>query len=487
MAGAPWKCSLGFAADANTGNNVRTDSIYVNVRDAALVAITAPGCSLLEHAHVVPTPVVANRGTGPVSFQVKFEIRSPSLGTVYSESLPINLQPGRQDTLRDMLPEWVAAPDGDYQAWARVFLTGDQQPDGDSAVLPFAVVNVPGHDVGPASIIQPPSRVAMGSFAPKLVVANLGEGTETFRAFLRISAPLTSYFDSLPVSALAPGESVTLTFSDWSAKPGTYMARCSTVLTGDANPGNDTLSRAVTVDSLAPGNWTEQAQIPLGGKNKKVKNGGSLAYRAPDEIYALKGNNTCEFYLCSMSTGWTTRESVPVRVEKKKRPGKGRGADLLATRRQVVLLKGNGTTEFWCFDPVLRVWTPKRDIPQGAKALKGGSGLCYSAVDSSLYAMKGSKTLEFYRYDIGRDTWTAAPQVPFGPANKTVSEGGALAADGAGSVYALKGNNTTEFYAYRASAEVLDDVGRPAGRVGNARRQRMAQPWLPMTGRRSTR
>lgn len=458
------KCSLGFAADANPANNVRIDSVFVSVHNAAGVAIVAPTGSLVERTHVVPTPVVANRGTGSESFQVKFEVRSPSLGTVYSESLPINLQPGRQDTLRDLLPEWLATPDGDYLAWARVILAGDQRPDDDSVVTPFTVTDVLSHDVGPTSIIQPPNRLAMGVLTPRLVVANHGEGTETFHVFFRIASELTSYFDSVPVAALAPGESVTLTFSEWSARPGSYLARCSTALAGDANPGNDTLSRAVTVDSLAPGGWTEQAQMPPGVKNKKVKSGGSLAYRAPDEIYALKGNNTCEFYLYSPASGWTTRESVPVRVEKKKRPKKGAALAYSPRDDKLYLLKGNGTTEFWCFDPVLRIWSPKSDIPRGAKALKGGSGLCYSSADSSLYALKGSKTLEFYRYDPGRDTWTTAPQVPSGPASKTVGDGGAVAADGAGSVYALKGNNTPEFYAYRVSAGYWTTLdGLPAG------------------------
>ena len=458
------KCSLGFAADANAGNNVRIDSVFVSVRNTALVAITAPAGSLIERTHVVPTPVVANRGTGPGSFRVRFEIRSASRSPAYAESLSIVLQPGRQDTLRDMLPEWLAAPDGNYQAWARVSLTGDQRPDDDSVVLPFVVTDVPSHDVGPKTIVQPPSRVAMGSFAPKLVVSNLGEGTETFRVFLRIAAQPESYFDSVSISALAPGETVMLAFPEWSAKPGQYVVRCSTVLAGDANSGNDTLSRAVTVDSLAPGGWSEQAQMPLGGKSKKVKNGGSLACRAPDEIYALKGNNTGEFYLYSTTTGWTTRESVPFRVEKKKKPGKGAALAYSPRDDRLYLLKGNGTTEFWCFDPVLRAWTSKPDIPLGAKSLKGGSGLCYSTADSSVYALKGSKTLEFWRYDLSRDTWLAAPHMPFGPRNKAVSDGGALTADDGGTLYALKGNNTAEFYAYRVSSGVwttLDDL--PAG------------------------
>jgi hypothetical protein len=114
----------------------------------------------------------------------------------------------------------------------------------------------------------------------------------------------------------------------------------------------------------------------------------------------------------------------------------------------------------------LYTWSPKPNVPLGSsnKALKGGSALCYSTQDSSLYALKGSKTLEFWRYDLVRDTWLSAPQVPFGLKNKPVTDGGALACDGNGMIYALKGNGTAEFYAYQVASRswtTLDTV--PAG------------------------
>jgi hypothetical protein len=461
------KCSLGFTGDANLNNNLRNDSVFVRVRDAALVSIVAPRDSVLERAHVIPVPVVANRGTGADGFQVRFEIRAlPAGNVVYSESLPVSLQPGRQDTLANMLPEWVAQPDGNYLAWAKVFQTGDQRTDDDSVVTPFKVTFVASHDVGARRIIEPLPRMPMGSFAPAARVANFGDVTESFRVFLRISADSTRYLDSATATALAPQDSLLLTFRDWQALPGSYTVRCSTALASDPNRANDTLGLLFTIDSLAQGVWTRLTDMPSGAKRKGVKAGADLAYRPADEIYALKGGGVSEFYVFDLGSGWDTRDSVPVRIEKKKKPKKGAALEYSAWDDKLYLLKGNNTTEFWSYDPLRRVWASKPDIPLAPsnKALKGGSALCYSAGDSSLYALKGSKTLEFWRYDLAQDTWVPGPQVPLGAKNKPVTDGGALASDGAGRIYALKGNNTFEFYAYQVATRswtTLDTV--PAG------------------------
>jgi hypothetical protein len=461
------KCSLGFTGDANPGNNVRSDSVFVRVRDAALVSIIAPRDSVLERAHVIPVPVVANRGTGADGFQVRFEIRAlPAGNVVYSESLPVSLQPGLQDTLANTLPEWVAQPAGNYLAWAKVFQIGDQRADDDSVVTQFKVTFVANHDVGARRIVEPLSRMPMGSFAPAARVANFGDVAESFRVFLRISADSTRYLDSATATALAPQDSLLLAFREWQAVPGSYVVRCSTVLASDPNHANDTISLRFTIDSLAPGAWTQLLDMPSGAKRKKVKAGADVAYRPADEIYALKGGGVNEFYVYDLSSGWDTRDSVPVRIEKKKKPGKGAALAYSAWDDKLYVLKGNNTTEFWSYDPLRHVWAPKPDIPLAPsnKALKGGSSLCYSAQDSSLYALKGSKTLEFWRYDLAQDTWVPAPQVPFGVRNKPVADGGALASDGAGRIYALKGNNTAEFYAYQVMTRswiTLDTV--PAG------------------------
>ncbi|MEO0107868.1 MAG: hypothetical protein ABIK62_01670 [candidate division WOR-3 bacterium] len=65
--------------------------------------------------------------------------------------------------------------------------------------------------------------------------------------------------------------------------------------------------------------WTTLASLPLIGihSRKQVKDGGALAYRN-GRVYALKGNNSLEFYAytCSLGT-WGTRECVPIGVANK--------------------------------------------------------------------------------------------------------------------------------------------------------------------------
>jgi hypothetical protein len=211
--------------------------------------------------------------------------------------------------------------------------------------------------------------------------------------------------------------------------------------------------------------WATKASVPSGPKAKNVKDGGCLAYK-PDStgeyIYALKGNNTCEFYRYNIATNvWVTKESIPAigRMGKKKYVKKG--AAMTATPASskgdgtmVYAAKGNGTLEFYDYpatkdEDAAYAWTQRADIPAGAKAVKEGAGAATVIVNETTYVyfLKGSGTQEFYRYSGRTNTWVSRASAPLGTSGKTFKNGSALAASDGMTLYAVKGS-TNEFFAY---------------------------------------
>jgi hypothetical protein len=91
-------------------------------------------------------------------------------------------------------------------------------------------------DIGAVRIIQPSDTVDSGVVVtPMAKVGNFGNAVETFSVSLWIGG---SYSDDTSTT-LAPGESADVQFSDWMPEVGTYIVRCSTMLTGDMDLAND--------------------------------------------------------------------------------------------------------------------------------------------------------------------------------------------------------------------------------------------------------
>jgi len=207
--------------------------------------------------------------------------------------------------------------------------------------------------------------------------------------------------------------------------------------------------------------WSQVASMPQGNKHKNVKDGGCLAYDRVDGapyVYALKGNNTYEFYrygLGQNALSWEARESIPAIGRSGNKKAVKKGAALAAEPEggKLYAVKGNNTREFWAYDPAARVWTQKADVPRGfvGKYVKEGSGLLAVPVSGAVcvYLLKGSGTNEFFRYHIEDDFWETMASAPTGLSGKTFKNGSALTYDYTlcGDIYALKGSYN-EFFAY---------------------------------------
>ncbi len=106
-------------------------------------------------------------------------------------------------------------------------------------------------DVGTQSI-------TMGSFyqtgtivTPTAVVQNYGTTTETFDVSIVINdGSVDVYTDNTTVTNLAPAATQNLSFNNWTAVLGNYTVTVTTLLAGDANAANNTITQPFAVGDL---------------------------------------------------------------------------------------------------------------------------------------------------------------------------------------------------------------------------------------------
>ena len=232
--------------------------------------------------------------------------------------------------------------------------------------------------------------------------------------------------------------------------------------------------------------WKGRADVPLlphPRDNKLVKDGGCLAAtteEGDDYVYALKGNNTVEFYRNDPGDDiWVSKESIPAvgSSGKKKLVKKGGSLAAAPSIGKVYATKGNNTLEFWEYDPNSTVgykWKQKLDVPAGVNTVSAGAAAVGVDLSGSpqVFLLKGKRTREFYRYDAVAGTWSTMEEAPEGDCNKGFGDGSCICYDpGSGTIYALKGTYR-EFFAYDVDGnswsdlEDLPKIGRSGKKKG---------------------
>jgi N-acetylneuraminic acid mutarotase len=195
---------------------------------------------------------------------------------------------------------------------------------------------------------------------------------------------------------------------------------------------------------------------PFGSSGRNVKDGGCLT-SASDECYALKGNNSCEFYRYSNAEGnWTTLEQIPLPSSSSRKRVR-KGGTLAAVGGKAYATKGGSTLEFWCYTPGEQnqgTWERMSDVPRVGNTIKEGAGAVGVSNQGSdyVYLLKGSNTYEFYRYDVAQDGWTTLPSAPAGNHSKRYKAGSCITWDGSDNIFCLKGS-CNEFYRYSVSGQ----------------------------------
>jgi len=271
------RCSTALSGDLVHANDTLAGTVTVRVTDVGVRAIIAPTGTVDSGSTITPQARVKNSGTVAATFPATFRI-----GTSYTNTQTVtNLAAG--DSVLVSFSSWTAGQRGTFATRCSTSLSGDQYHPNDTL---SGTVTVRVTDVGVRAIIAPTGTVDSGStITPQARVKNYGTVAATFPATFRIG---TSYTNTQTVTSLAAGDSVVVSFANWTAgQRGTFATRCSTALSGDQVPANDTLSGTVTVQVLnvgvtaivAPTGTVDSGTVIT--PKARVKNYGSAAATFP--------------------------------------------------------------------------------------------------------------------------------------------------------------------------------------------------------------
>jgi hypothetical protein len=368
--------------------------------------------------------------------------------------------------------EWLTAKYNSHgvQSWMSIHGVYDEDDEANDIVLDdmgnvfvggvdlysggedYAVIKYSEADVAAILIIAPTDTLRYGAeMNPRAWVRNYGATSASFPVWLGVG---NTYFDAQNVVDLAPYDSVLVEFATWVVHDvGNHEVVCYTMLPGDKEPENDTTFGFVTTVYV----WEQLASIPYAavGRQREVKDGGSLVYASDTLICGFKGNNTVEFYKYNIQRDtWVAAETIPSYGSTGRKKRVKRGARLEVVDNNIYALKGNNTVEFWRYSlEGDSAWVEKANYPiGGGRRIKGGSGLEYVPASNLIYSCKGSKTLEFYAYDVAGDSWIRKADVGSGPRGKTAKYGTCMTYDGDNTIYLLKGYRY-EFHAYSISGD----------------------------------
>jgi len=446
------RCSTELFADIATENDLCLSSVEVVPADVGVTEIlmpdrVTPGC------HVTATARVLNYAGISVEYPVRLKV-----GTDFDTTVFV----AEHDTgcLDATFPPWVAESLGSYPVTCSTELRFERCPENDRCTDSVAVV--PG-DVGALDIAAPETTFLRAPIAPLCRVRNYAHIPAAYRVRVRIG---DSYDDSAFVACHYDGDYL-VPLPAWTPERlGIFTVQCSTMMMLDQNPANDYAVDSITV---IPGTWIPRSNLPLGPRARTAKDGAALASAQPPPlgvksrspksptgdslppIYALKGNNTREFYAYRIPlNSWTTLESLPATGRSGKVKAVKKGGNLCVAGDQVYATKGNATLDFWRYNPADRRWTQMPDVPAGSRKCSDGVSMAAVEAEGSdyVYLLKGSGTFEFYRFDIAANTWDASlPAAPGNLSGSPYKVGSSIAFDGGDTIWCLKGSYN-EFAAY---------------------------------------
>ena len=260
-------------------------------------------------------------------------------------------------------------------------------------------------DAAALAIIRPSSYEFPGVITPQARILNNGTVSDNIHVFMTIG----TYADSEWVVGSAGGETTVVSFNPWNAVAGTYAVACSVYMVGDVDPTNNVVRNTVRL-----GAWARMADIPPQWRKRKVKQA-ALAYAT--------------------------------------------------TTQKIYADKGNGTTDFWVYDPATDSWDTLASFPTGPSGKKPRDGVHFTfdpdhGALGRIWAIKGNGTRDFYYYDIAKDSWFSKRDMivtyrdwPYsGRPYRAPRRGAAIAyvatSGPQGSVYGMPGNGTNNFWRY---------------------------------------
>jgi hypothetical protein len=210
--------------------------------DVAVLEILAPDTLLNPYEPVDPSAMIQNLGTLPQdTIPVWCLIDSAGTGIYSDVDTVFGLASG--DSSLVLFSTWT--PDGGGNTYdVTVFTALGNDEDSTNDTLRKAVATRL-HDCGVDTIVEPPDTVYINeTYYPAAVIRNYGSETEDFDVTCEIGA----FVDTFNVVSLGPGLARPCTFAVWQVphlSDTSYTMTVTTMLTGDADSTNDTLSKSI--------------------------------------------------------------------------------------------------------------------------------------------------------------------------------------------------------------------------------------------------
>lgn len=269
-----------------------------------------------------------------------------------------------------------------------------------------ATVYVPSEDVGTTAINAPGTLIMPSTtLDPSATYRNFGTDTETFDVYFVIDSSGANIYNETANITLDSGVDTTISFASWTCAATNgivYDVMAYTVLAGDVNPSNDTLTQTTTVNASF---WEILTSIPTGSS-------GHSESTVHDGTYLVSGFHPSGSYPSTIyeydiaGDSWATLTPNPYGCGTY---GMAYGA--LGKHYRI------GGTDTWptavnrvdIYDPVSDTWTAGATAPMANMDQIGG---VYN--DSLIFMFGGGNWggltphTNVYFYDIYADAWTTA-------------------------------------------------------------------------------
>jgi N-acetylneuraminic acid mutarotase len=456
------RCTTMLSGDQSQSNDSLSRQVYVRVLDVRPVSITSPGPAADSGRPVTPQAVIANNGNTTVSLTVRFNISDG-----YFDSQTTGIDAGSQNTVS--FRTWTPPRRGNFSTRCTTMLSGDLVPGNDNVT---GTVTIAVHDVGVVSITAPSSRIPCGRVTPRALFSNHGTTREPVNVTFSINSNPQYFRTIMRPAGLPLGRDTVITFPEWQASPGHYVARCSTYMATDQVSVNDTLSLDVTVGTvdvavvalLSPAGQVDTASVVT--PTARIGNLGAQA--ATFQAWFRIDSMNLPIYSRSVTvTGLAADAETSLVFDTWPKPhAYGMYTTVCSTYVADDQRRSNDVLRDW-FVVMNQAnqygWHTRAEMPAkpSGRPVSNGGWLAYDAGTDLIYGAKGNKTGDFYAYNPQTDNWQTLKPIPNGKEGKPPSKGAVGCASGSGVIYGVKGNGTRGFFRYSAATDTwaqLTDV-----------------------------
>lgn len=209
--------------------------------------------------------------------------------------------------------------------------------------------------------------------------------------------------------------------------------------------------------------WEVLANVDFGSPDNQVNNlvynGGDLAIKGSDKIYAIQGNARSGFAEYDTTTNtWTPLPNLPILANG------GARIEYDSSTNAIYLLGGNGKVDFYKYDIDSETWSTLPDAPASI-----GNGSTLKNVNGILYVLRGGGNTQFYKFNIAKNSWVIPTVGLFGgwfrgADSRNFSLGADIVKGDGNNYYITRGNFDNIFVRYNpTSGETTKLADAPSG------------------------